>query len=63
MLKVPPDRINPRFAVLSEGESYSPTRDLISAMMRWYIYINGNYVEQFQSAAFDARLVSRLCPV
>lgn len=56
-LQVPPNRLHPHFAILREGEGYSPARELISAMMRWHDDIDGNYVEQFQSTAFDARLL------
>ncbi|MEO8801799.1 MAG: hypothetical protein ABI375_00410 [Rudaea sp.] len=56
-LKVPPDRLHPHFAILREGEGYSPARELIRAMMRWHDDIDGNYVEQLQSTAFDARLL------
>ena len=56
-LQVPPKRLHPNFSILREGEGYSPARELISAMMRWHDDIDGNYVEQFQSTAFDARLL------
>jgi hypothetical protein len=56
-LKVSPDRLHAHFAILRDGESYSPARELISAMMRWHDDIDGNFVEQFQSTAFDARLL------
>lgn len=56
-LQVPPNRLHPHFAILRDGEGYSPARELIMAMMRWHDDIDGNYVEQFQSTAFDARLL------
>lgn len=56
-LQVPQDRLHPHFAILREGEGYSPARELISTMMRWHHDMDGNYVEQFQSTAFDARLL------
>lgn len=56
-LQVPEDRLHPNFATLREGQGYSPARELIGAMMRWHEDIDGNYVEQFQSTAFDARLL------
>lgn len=55
--RVPEVRADPSFVSLRDLEGYSPARDLISAMMRWHDDIDGNYVEQFQSAAFDARLM------
>lgn len=39
---------------LGDLEGYSPAREIIGAMMRWHEDIDGNDVEQFQSAAFDA---------
>ncbi|WP_145480776.1 hypothetical protein [Stenotrophomonas rhizophila] len=56
-LRVPQARLHPSFTALSETEGYSPARELISSMMRWHEDIDGNYVEQFQSTAFDARLL------
>lgn len=56
-LQVPPDHLHPHFAILREGEGYSPARELIRAMMRWHDDVDGNYVEQLQSTAFDARLL------
>jgi hypothetical protein len=50
-------RADPSFLNLRDLEGYSPAREIISAMMRWHEDIDGNYVEQFQSAAFDARLM------
>lgn len=56
-LRVPEARLHPNFAILREGEGYSPARELIRSMMRWHQDIDGNYIEQFQSTAFDARLL------
>ena len=47
---------NPSFAAVREGEGYSPARELIAAMMHYYQDPDGNFVEQFQSSGFDARL-------
>jgi len=49
-------RFNPVFAAMREGEGYSPARELMSAMMHYYEDPDGNFVEQFQSTGFDARL-------
>jgi len=56
-LQVPEARLHPSFALLREGEGYSPARELIASMMRWHEDIDGNYIQQFQSTAFDARLL------
>ncbi|MFY8210800.1 MAG: hypothetical protein ACOVOE_16025 [Caulobacter sp.] len=50
-----PDRLNPLFKVLEE-ERYSAARDLMSAMMRYFDDADGNFIEQFQTTGFDARL-------
>jgi len=55
--RVPEARADPSFVSLRDLIGYSPARELIGTMMRWHDDIDGNYVEQFQSAAFDARLM------
>ena len=44
------------FIQLSKREGFSPARDVIESMMRWYEDADGNFVEQFQTAGFNARL-------
>lgn len=56
-LRVSEARLHPSFALLHTGEGYSSAREIISAMMRWHEDIDGNYVQQFQTTAFDARLM------
>jgi hypothetical protein len=53
---VPEERLNRLFKILSSEERYSPARKLIEAMMRFYEDTDGNFVEQFQTTAFDARI-------
>ncbi|MCD0279380.1 hypothetical protein JWH04_10580 [Xanthomonas melonis] len=55
--QVPLERRHTHFVELSEGEGYSPARELVTNLMHWHDDIDGNFVEQFQSAAFDARLL------
>jgi len=50
------NRLNPMFRRLSSEEKYSPAREIIEAMMRSYVNVDGNFVEQFQTTAFDARI-------
>lgn len=50
------ERLDPDFRHLMELEGFSPARGIIEPMMRWYKDIDGNFIEQFQTAAFDARL-------
>lgn len=51
----PAERMNPLFTILAE-ERYSAAREIIAAMMPYYEDCDGNYVEQFQTTGFDARL-------
>ncbi|WP_448620060.1 hypothetical protein [Geodermatophilus sp. URMC 65] len=49
-------RLHPHFRRLSSGDEFSAAREIISAMMRWYEDIDGNFVEQFQTTGFDTRI-------
>ncbi|WP_321949665.1 hypothetical protein [Burkholderia cenocepacia] len=53
---VAPEKLNPDFAKIRSLEGYSPAVDVIKPMMRWYEDADGNFVEQFQTTGFDARL-------
>jgi len=53
---VPEARLNPLFNILVNERRFSPARELIEAMMRYYVDADGNFVEQFQTTAFDARI-------
>jgi hypothetical protein len=46
----------PTFKILVNDPRYSPARELIAAMMRYHKDVDGNFVQQFQTVAFDARL-------
>lgn len=50
------ERLNPDFVRLATEEGFSPAREIIEPMMRWYEGADGNFVEQFQTTAFDARI-------
>jgi hypothetical protein len=52
----PDERLNPNFVRLAESEGYSPARQIIEPMMRWYEDADGNFVEQFQTTGFDQRM-------
>lgn len=52
----PRDRWHPSFRLLVEDARYSPARELIAAMMRYHEDVDGNFVQQFQTVAFDARI-------
>ena len=44
------------FLNLTELEGYSPAKEIIEPMMRWYEDADGNFVEQFQTTGFDSRI-------
>lgn len=48
--------LNPAFRRLIEGEQFSSARGIIEPMMRWYYDVDGNFIEQFQTTGFDARV-------
>ena len=52
----PTDELNSDFVMLATIEGYSPARGIIEPMMRWYEDADGNFVEQFQTTGFDARI-------
>lgn len=52
----PPERLHESFKLLTSHERYSPAQELIAAMMRYHVDIDGNFVEQFQTTGFDTRL-------
>lgn len=53
---VPKEKLNSDFAAITSSEGYTPAVELIKPMMRWYEDADGNFVEQFQTTGFDARL-------
>lgn len=52
----PEERLHNDFSALVQEKSYEPARNIIEPMMRWYDDVDGNFVEQFQTSAFDARM-------
>jgi hypothetical protein len=54
--RVAAQRFHPSFRNLLELETWSPAREIIEPMMRWYEDVDGNFIEQFQSTGFDARV-------
>ncbi|MGC5171625.1 hypothetical protein ACLQ2Q_13350 [Microbacterium sp. DT81.1] len=53
---VPETRLDPVFRRLLETQGWAPAREMIGLLMRWYENQDGNFVQQFQSDGFDARL-------
>jgi hypothetical protein len=54
--RAPREHWHPSFRLLLEDARYSPARELIGAMMRYHEDVDGNFVQQFQTVAFDARV-------
>lgn len=50
------EKLDPTFKILIQAPRYSPARGLIETMMRSYEDADGNFIEQFQTTAFNARL-------
>lgn len=53
---VPPERLNPNFKLVMDQPSYNPTRKMLDHVYQDFIDLDGNFLEQFQTTAFDARL-------
>jgi hypothetical protein len=51
-----PERLNPDFASLVKREELSAAKGIIESMMYYFEDPDGNFVEQFQSAAFNSRI-------
>lgn len=50
------ERLNPHFLKLANEEAFTPAKEIIEPMMRWYEDADGNFVEQFQTTGFDQRI-------
>ena len=53
---VPQEKQHPYFAALVGLKAFAPARGIITNMMPYFVDVDGNFVEQFQSTGFDARL-------
>jgi hypothetical protein len=53
---LPPEKMHPLFIHLSNDSTFLPARSVIEQMMPHFTDVDGNFVEQFQSSGFDARL-------
>lgn len=53
---VPQSKLNPAFDDVRRGDHWLPARGIMSEMMRHFRDVDGNFVEQFQSTGFDARV-------
>jgi hypothetical protein len=50
------EKLHPDFLRLTNHPGYAPAKALIELMMRWHEDSDGNFVEQFQTTGFDARM-------
>lgn len=53
---VDPAKLNTIFTQVIERKGYSPARELLSQMMYYFQDLDGNFIEQFQTTGFDARV-------
>lgn len=53
---VPEQKLNPTFELIRSSNHWLPARAIITEMMRHFRDVDGNFVEQFQTSGFDARL-------
>lgn len=52
----PASRLHPTFSTLASNPNYAAARKVLDFLMRWYRDQDGNFVEQFQTTGFDARV-------
>ncbi|WP_233145301.1 glycosaminoglycan attachment protein [Wohlfahrtiimonas populi] len=50
------NKFHPFFKLLNESKEYSSAKGIIEEIMPHFVDIDGNYIEQFQTTGFDARL-------
>lgn len=50
------DKQHPYFYTLNNSEIYIPAKNIINNIMPYFNDIDGNFIEQFQTTAFDSRL-------
>ena len=55
-LIVPEAKLNPVFQLVASLEGYEPAREMIKEVFSSYIYYDANFIEQFQTTGFDARI-------
>ena len=52
---VSPEKLNPNFKRLMDDPIYHPARQMLDHIYQDFIDLDGNFLEQFQTTAFDAR--------
>jgi hypothetical protein len=53
---VPEEKWHPSYKLMLQHDQWSPAVGVLQEMMRHFIDIDGNFVQQFQTTAFDSRL-------
>ncbi|NQX46950.1 glycosaminoglycan attachment protein [Paenibacillus tritici] len=53
---VPMDKLNRNFSILKDGALNEPTRVMMNKAFEFFNDIDGNFLEQFQTTGFDARV-------
>jgi len=53
---VPGEKLNKTFCMLTDGKGFSSAREIMSEIAYCFEDPDGNYVQQFQTTGFDARL-------
>lgn len=53
---VPEEKLNPYFRLIRDREAWLPARSVMREMMKHFIDVDGNFVEQFQTTGFDSRI-------
>jgi len=54
--KIPIEQQHPSFVHLNNDEAYIPAKKIINNIMPYFIDIDGNFIEQFQTTGFDSRI-------
>lgn len=54
--KIKPEKMHPYFKMMIEAGRYEAARELLKEIAYSYVDVDGNYIKDFQSTGFDARL-------
>ncbi len=54
--RIPIEKQHPYFIKLNRSDAFLPAKELIVNIMPYFIDIDGNFIEQFQTTGFDSRL-------
>lgn len=54
--KLPIEKQHPYFVTVNSSEAFLAAKEIINSIMPYFVDIDGNFVEQFQTTGFDARI-------